>query len=91
MALEAAAAAEAAATEVEVAARAALESVENARTLAAKAKSAAAEAAQLATSILKDAGGDKLQANHVVEVAEQAEKEAGQAFHRAEGEGFPKD
>jgi hypothetical protein len=74
---------------VEVAARAALESVENARALAAKAKSAASEAPGSA-SILKEAGGDKVRANHDVEVADDAEKEAGEAFHRAEAEGFPK-
>ena len=75
---------------MEVAARAALESVENARALAAKAKSAAGEAAKIAASILKEAGGDKARANQVVEVADEAEKEAGEAFHRAEAEGVPK-
>lgn len=91
LALKAATAAEAAATEVEAAARAALEAVEKARDLAATARAASMEAEELAASILEEAGGGKVRANHDVEVAEQAEQEAGEAFHRAEAEGFPKD
>lgn len=90
-ALEAATAAEAAATAVDVAARAALEAVAKARALAATARSAATDAAQLAASILEEAAGDKVRANHDVEVADEVEKGAADAFHQAEAEGFPKD
>jgi uncharacterized protein involved in type VI secretion and phage assembly len=90
MALEAASSAEEAAAEVETAARAALMAVESARALAAKARHAASEAALAAAAMLEQAGGDKVRANHDVDIADQAEKEAAEAFHSAETEGFPK-
>lgn len=90
-ALEAASAAEAAAMAVDVAARAALDAVAKARALAATARLAATDAAQLAASILEEATGDKVRANHDVEVADEAEKDAADAFHTAEAKGFPRD
>jgi hypothetical protein len=90
LALKAAAAAEEAATEVEAAAQAAVESVERARSAATRAGVAALQAAEAASLALESAGGEKVRANHDVDVAEQAESEARDAFHHAEGEAFGK-
>lgn len=90
MALAAATAAQEAADEVEVAAEAATEAAERARGAAAKAKSAAAQAAEAAQLALQTAQGDKVRANHDVEIADGAEAEAREAFHDAEAEGFGK-
>ena len=91
LALGAAAAADEAATEVEVAAQAALESVEKARYAASKARQAANQASEAAQLILEGAKGDKVRANHDVEVAESAETDARDAFHRGENEARGKD
>lgn len=90
LALVAAVEAEKAATEVEQAAKAALQAVDRALAAAARATAAAGEAAVAAHSTLEDAGGDKLDANHHVGVAEEAEREAEKSFHDAEAKGFPK-
>ena len=84
LALEAATAAGEAASEVERAARAALEAVEKARTAAAHARDGALAAAAAAQLILQSAQGDKVRSNHDVEVAEEAETRARDAFHAAE-------
>ena len=88
LALSASAAAEEAAGEVEAAAKAALESVEKARSAASKAKAAAARAAEAADLALASAAGDKVRANHDVEVAEEAETKARDAFHAKEDVAF---
>jgi hypothetical protein len=75
-ALEAAVAAEAAANEVEAAARAALDAVNSARALASRAKVAAEEAAMAAASILEQATGDQVRANLDVEIADEAEHDS---------------
>lgn len=90
LALVAAAEAESAALEVEQAAEAALHAVEKARAAAARARTAAAEAAVAANSTLAEARSDKRRANHDVDVAEGAEKEAEESFHDAQRKGFPK-
>ena len=84
LALTAAASAEEAATEVEAAASAALEAVNRAREAANRARSAALQAAEAAHLALSTAAGDKAQANHNVEIAEQAETDARDRFHVAE-------
>ncbi len=91
LALVAAAEAESAAAEVEQAAKAALQAVDKALAAAARATAAASEAAVAAHSTLETAQADKLEANHGVGVAEQAEQKAEQSFHDAERKGFPKD
>lgn len=84
MALEAAVAAEDAANEVEAAARTALDSVEKARSAVGKARQAATRAADAAALLLAEAQGDKVRANHDVEVTERAESDARDAYHEAE-------
>jgi len=91
LALETATSAEQAAAEVETAARAALVAADSARSLAAKARTSATETALAAGALLEQAGGDKVRANYDVEVADQAEKAAAEAFHRGESEGFARD
>ena len=84
LALGAVTAAEEAANEVEAAAKAALESVDKARFAAAKARRAALQAADAAALLLTEAQGDKVRANHDVDIAERAEADARDAFHTAE-------
>ena len=91
LALKAAAAAEEAAVEVEAAAQAARDAVERAMGAAARAKRAASEAAESASVYLAGAEADKVRANHVSEVAEEAEAAARDRFHEAQAEDFPKD
>lgn len=84
LALEAATAAEEAANEVEAAARGALDAVEKARSAAASARDAAMHAAAAAALILEGAKGDTDRATRGVNLAEQAESDARDAFHEAE-------
>jgi hypothetical protein len=84
LALEAATAAEEAANEVEAAARGALDAVDKARSAALRAKAAAGQAAEAAQFLLEGAKGDKVRANHDVQVAEAAEGFARDAFHEVE-------
>jgi hypothetical protein len=86
LALSAAEAAEEAATEVEAAALAATEAVERARSAAVKARAAAEQAAEASRISLTGAAGDKVRANHDVEVAEEAEAAARGRYHDAETE-----
>jgi hypothetical protein len=90
LALEAATAAEEAANEVEAAAKIAHEAIEKARSAAGRAREAAAHAAEAAHLAIGSAVEDKAHANHDVEVAEQAETEARDAFHRGENAAFDK-
>src|SRR5689334_9972789 len=90
LALTAAEAALQAANEVETAAGAALQAVDLARAAATRAKTAAGEAAATAADALAEAQGDKADANRHVELAEAAEKLAGEAYHEADRQGFPK-
>ena len=86
LALEAAIAAEHAATEVQAAAQTALESVDRARAAALKAREAARETAEAAATVLAAAEGDKVRADRDVELTELAESVARDAFHVAEDE-----
>ncbi|HUG30241.1 MAG TPA: hypothetical protein VMQ65_07015 [Candidatus Limnocylindria bacterium] len=88
MALAAATAAEEAANEVDAAAKATLEAVEKARNAANKAKALATQAADAATLLIGEAGIDKAKANHDVDIAEDAESDARDAFHKAEDKAF---
>jgi hypothetical protein len=88
LALAAARAAEEAAVETEGAAQSAAEAVERALNAAAKAKKAAAAAARAAHILIAGAEGDKVRANHDVDVAQTAEDEAGKEFKQARDRGF---
>jgi len=89
-ALEWANAAQEAASETEKAAAAASEAVQRALAAAQSAKRAASFAAEAAQLILATAEGDKVRANHDVELATERETEAAHRFHDAEARGFPK-
>jgi hypothetical protein len=84
LALSAAQLAEEAATEVEAAATAAAEAVERARGAAMKARAAAEQAAEASRIGLSGAEGDKVRANHDVDVAEEAEGVARDRYRGAE-------
>jgi hypothetical protein len=75
---------------VEAAAQAGVESVERARSAAIRARSAALQAAESASLALATAESDRVRANVDIEAAEQAESDARDAFHRAEGDAFGK-
>jgi hypothetical protein len=91
LALEAAKAADEAAAETEVAATAAASAVDQALKAAASAKRAAERAATAARILLASAEGDKVRANHDLDVAKEAEDKTRQEFHDSELQGFPRD
>lgn len=90
LALVSASAAEEAALETEAAAEAALEAATRAQRAAERARRAAAQASEAAQILAATAEGDKVRINQVVAEAEEAETKARDAFHDAEGKGFPK-
>jgi hypothetical protein len=89
LALEAAKAADGAASETEAAATAAASAVDQALKAAASAKRAAEHAANAARILLASAEGDKVRANHDLEVAKEAEDRTRKEFHDSELQGFP--
>lgn len=91
LALEAAKAADEAASETEAAASAAASAVDQALKAAASAKRAAEHAANAARILLASAEGDKVRADHDLEVAKEAEDKSRQGFHDSELQGFPRD
>ena len=91
LALKTARAAEEAAVETEAAANAAQEVAERAKAAASRAKDAATHAAEFARLLSESAQADKVEANHAVNEAADAETVARDRYHDAADEGFPKD
>ena len=89
LAMKAASAATEAATEAQSAVAAAVDAAERAKVAATRANKAATLASEAATILAVTAEGDKVRANHAVELAVQAEDAARDRFHDAENEGFP--
>ena len=77
-----------AASEAEVAANVTAEAAQRALEASASAKRAAASVSDAAQQFLSIAEGDKVRADHAVEQAEAAEKDAGDRFHEAQQRGF---
>ncbi len=90
LALKTATAAEAAAAATEAAADAAQEAAERAKSASDRAKEAAKHTAEAARLLSAIAIGDKVEANHAVDEAQEAETAAKDRYNDAASEGFPK-